>query len=122
MICPKCRNNYPKGTTECPDCGLGLIDVLGEADAVDNAELPKMKKIIVNSDDDFSPVLYKTESTAAPVSHEKNVFAFVMLAIGILLLATGIFFFVKGNHYSDVLSFGNINMFFDKFSAAIKTA
>ena len=33
MICPKCRTKYPEGVSVCPDCGIDLIALLGEADA-----------------------------------------------------------------------------------------
>ena len=28
--CPKCRNEYREGFTVCADCGVELVDVLGE--------------------------------------------------------------------------------------------
>ena len=31
--CPKCRNEYREGFTVCADCGVELVDVLGEARA-----------------------------------------------------------------------------------------
>ena len=33
MICPKCRTKYPESVSVCPDCGIDLIALLGEADA-----------------------------------------------------------------------------------------
>lgn len=120
MICPKCRTKYPEDVTVCPDCGVELIGYMGAADAVDEPEEEKsrrifssrkdeepiseapaeheiMHEVIVNEDDEFSPVVYKSSNTDE-VEDEAGTgsIGVVFLVISLLFLAASGFMFYLG--------------------------
>lgn len=111
MVCPRCRKKYPDGVEICPECNTELVNVMGSADAQTDGQL---HKAVVENGQDGPTAIYMTvpkEETGGT-----NVMAYVILALGILLIAAGLFCFVKGSDYQAaqgcVNSFVRFNQYF----------
>ena len=75
MICPKCRTKYPEGVTVCPECSVELIGFLGADDAPldDGAAVQELfEEIVVDENDEYSPIVYKVADTKNAKSAEKH--------------------------------------------------
>lgn len=123
MICPKCRNKYPEGITVCPDCEVELIALLGEADAPAEEEQAakkprhifgsakaaetayeepahaEMREVVIDEDDEFSPVVYKTAGGdyAASKSASGGI-GVLFLVISLLFMAASAVMFWLGRN------------------------
>jgi len=110
MICPKCRKNYPESVDVCPDCGIELIGLLGDADAPDDNA--KMERVIVDSDGEIAPtVVYRPVEEPVAVS---NALPIMLIVLSVILFAASGFCFVLGKS-ADAAQSANISAFLSSF-------
>ena len=102
MVCPRCRKKYPDGVEICPDRNTELVNVMGSADAETDGQL---HKVVVENGQDGPTAIYMTvpkEETGGT-----SVMVYIILALGILLIAAGVFCFIKGSDYQAAQGFIN---------------
>ncbi len=97
MVCPRCRKKYPDGVEICPDCNTELVNVMGSADAQTDGQL---HKVIVENGQDGPTAIYVTVPESK--TGGRSVTAYVILALGIIFIAAGIFCFIKGFDYQSI--------------------
>ena len=121
MICPKCRTKYDDGVSVCPDCGLELIGLMGDADAPDEEDTltrrqrhreaaeesnrehnVKMRKTVIDENDEFSPVVYKSfDEMSVPAGKRINPLGIFFLIVSLLFVAaSAAMFYLAGRQGS----------------------